>query len=383
MKKNVLFSASLFHALDDAATVIVPMAFPILYSQQFIIHKYYHIGILSNLGLLTTLIFQVFIAYISDKFEYRFMLLLSYLGICLSLVLIPFSSSFASLLFLYLLLRVFASFYHPIGIAWVSKTHPMGGIDFAMGVQSGSGNLGVFVAFISTGYIAQKFNWKLPLLIWAIIAFFLGMASFLAVRRISSKSEELHNPDWSSWIEIAKKIKFYILGFSFGGAGWATTIYFAPSLFHHKFHVSMGQTGLYLAFWIGIGTVVSYLFGTLSKHIGRFRICLIAILGSSLSLLLIGMAPLKEVAVVGLLLFGGFLFLIYPVFQSFIGNEVKEKNQAQAFSLASNSQMLSGALIALGAGFLSDKFGINSPFLLMGILGVLIFLFYYLKRAKS
>jgi len=47
MKNKVLFSASLFHALNDAATVTVPMIFPLLYTQQFIIKKYFHIGILS------------------------------------------------------------------------------------------------------------------------------------------------------------------------------------------------------------------------------------------------------------------------------------------------------------------------------------------------
>ncbi len=383
MKKKVLFSASLFHALDDAASVLVPMAFPILYSQQFLIHKYSHMGILSNLGLLVTFLFQIVIAYFSDRIEYKFMLLLSYLGICLSLALIPLSSTFASLLFLYLLLRIFLSFYHPIGIAWVSKTHPSQGIDFAMGIQSGSGNLGVFIAFLSAGYISQKFDWKLPLFIWAIIAFFLGTTSFLAVRKISSKRQEIHKADLSSWIETTKSIKNYILGFLFGGACWATAIYFAPSLLHHKFNISMGQTGLYLAIWIGIGTTVSYLFGTLSFHIGRFRLCVVALFGSSLSLFLIGIAPVKEVAIFGLLLFGIFLFLIYPVLQSFVGNEVEEKKQAQAFSLASNSQMLGGAIIALGSGFLSDVAGINSPFILMGFLGIFIAFFYVLKKVNT
>lgn len=383
MKKNVLFSASLFHALNDVATVIVPMAFPLLYSQQFIIHRYSHIGILSNLGLLTTIFFQLILASVSNRFEYKLMLLLSSLGICLSLVLIPFSSSFALLLFFYLLMRVFTSVYHPIGVAWVSKTHLAEGIDFAIGVQSGSGNFGVFVAFLSAGYIAQRFGWKQPLFIWAAVAFALGTASFLAVRKTSSKIEGLQILNYSSWVKTAKKIKKYILGFSYGGAGWATTIYFAPSLLHHKFHVSMGQTGLYLAFFMGIGTIVSYLFGTLSRHLGRYKICLISLLGSSLSLLLIGLANRKEIAVTALFIFGAFLFLVYPVFQSFIGSEVEERNQAQAFSLASNSQMLSGAIISLGAGFLSDKYGIKSPFLLAGFLGLPTFLFYVINKVKS
>jgi len=77
MNKKVLFSASLFHMLNDAATVTVPMVLPLLYSQQFIIKKYYQIGILSNLALLMTFFSQIVIAIISDKVEYRFKLFVS------------------------------------------------------------------------------------------------------------------------------------------------------------------------------------------------------------------------------------------------------------------------------------------------------------------
>jgi len=384
MKKRILLSASLFHLLNDAATVIVPMIFPLLYSQQFIIKKYFQIGILSNLALLVTFLFQILIASISDKVEYRHMLFCSYAGICLSMAFITLSSSFASLLFIFLTMRAFTSFYHPIGVAWVSKSHPSQAIDFAMGIQSGSGNLGVFIAFISSGYLAQNFNWKIPLLVWAAACFFLGSMSFLSVRRVSSREEEVIKPDFASWIETLKSLRLYIPGFAFGGACWAITVYYAPSLLNHKFIVPLGQTGLYLAFWIGLGTVITYFFGFLSRKFGRFKVSLFSIFGATLFLFLLGAAPLKEVAAASLLFYGTFLFLIYPSFQSSVGNEVPAKNQALAFSLTANVQMIGGAIVALIAGFLSDKFGINSPFLLLAVLGAFVFIFYlFLKPSPA
>lgn len=380
MNKNVLFSASLFHSINDAATVTVPMIFPLLYSQQFIITNYFHIGILSNLGLLMTLLFQVIIANVSHRFEYKYMLCLSIAGISFSLVLITFSSIFASLVFFYLVMRVFASFYHSIGVAWVSKTHPDQGLDFAMGIQSGSGNLGVLIAFLSAGYLAQAFNWKTPLKVWAACSLFLGAISFLSVRKTSTKSKERHKYNLSSWIKTMKTIKVYILGFVFGGACWGTTVFYAPSLFNHKFHVPLGKTGVSLALWIGIGSIMTYIFGYLSRRFGRWKISLAGFIGSTIFLFVLGTAQRLELAQMSLLFFGTFLFLIFPAFQSFVGNEVPSKNQAQAFSLVANIQMLSGAIIVLVAGFLSDKFGINSPFILIGILGGLISIFYLLMR---
>lgn len=382
MKKRILFSASLFHAINDVATVTVPMVFPLLYSQQFIIKKYSHIGILSNLGLLVTFFFQFFIAFIARRFEYRNMLLFSFAGISFSLVLITTSWSFASLLILYLIMRVFVSFYHPIGISMVSKTHPNQAIDFAMGIQSGSGNLGVFIAFISIGYLAQSFGWKTPLYVWAFIIFFVGSLSYLSVRNISTREEEAIKRDFSSWGEAFKEIKKYIIGFAFGGACWATTVFYAPSLLNHKYHVLLGNTGAYLALWIGIGTIMTYLFGYLSRRIGRWNISFFGFVGSSLFLLLLGAIPIMEFAVVSLLLLGTFLFLIFPAFQSYVGNEVSTKNQTLAFSITSNIQMLSGSIIVLISGFLSDKFGINTPFIFLAIIGAFVSMYYFYQRPQ-
>ena len=380
MKKRILLSASLFHAFNDSSTVIVPMIFPVLFSQQFILEKYSHIGILSNLGLLTTFIFQIVIANYAHRFEYKYLLLLSSLGISVSVLLLTLSANFVSLLFLYLLMRSFTSFYHPIGIATVSKAHPDQGLDFAMGIQSGSGNLGVFIAFISAGYLAQNFGWKMPLYVCAGVSLFLGFLSFVSVRKISLRRKNPLRPDFSSWGEALKDIKIYIPGFIFGGACWGTTVYYAPSLFNHKFEVPIGSTGVFLALWIGSGTVMTYFFGYLSKRASRERLSFASLIGSTVFLFILGTASVLGIAVIALILFGAFLFLIYPAFQSFVAKKVPEKNQVLAFSIVANIQMITGSVVVLIAGFVSDKFGINSPFLFLVGLGVLVLANYLFRK---
>jgi FSR family fosmidomycin resistance protein-like MFS transporter len=380
MKKRILFSASLFHAFNDASTVIVPMIFPLLYSHQFIIKKYSHIGILSNLGLLTTFLLQILIANYAHKFEYRHLVLVSSLGISLSILLISLSVNLVSMLILYLLMRGFTSFYHPIGIATVSRAHPDQGLDFAMGIQSGSGNLGVFIAFISAGYLAQNFGWEMPLYVCAGVNVFLGIMSYFSVRKISLKRKKPIRPDFSSWKEALRDIKIYIPGFIFGGACWGTTVYYAPSLFNHKFEVPLGSTGIFLALWIGTGTVITYFFGCLSKRAGREKISLMSLTGSMVFLLILGTASVLGIAAMALIFLGAFLFLIYPAFQSFVANKVPEKNQVLAFSIVANIKMITGAIVVLISGFLSDTFGISSPFLFLVGLGILVLTNYLLKK---
>lgn len=380
MRKKILISASLFHAFNDASTVIVPMIFPLLYSQQFIIKKYSHIGILSNLGLLTTLLFQIVIAHHADRFEYKHLLLFSSVGIAVSVLLISLSVNMVSMLLLYLLMRCFTSFYHPIGIATVSKAHPDQGMDFAMGIQSGSGNLGVLAAFISAGFLAQNFGWKMPLYACAGVSLGIGSMSYFFVRKVSLRSRVPLRPNFDAWQESLKEIKVYIPGFIFGGACWGATVYYAPSLFNHKFQVPLGNTGIFLAMWIGTGTVMTYFFGYLSKRIGREKISLTSLIGSTGFLFILGTSSTLAVAAAAFILFGAFLFLIFPAFQSFVGRSASRKNQVLAFTIVANIQMITGSFVVLISGFLSDMFGINSPFLFLTGLGVLILAIYVFRE---
>jgi MFS family permease len=379
MKNRILLSAGLFHSINDAATVTIPMIFPLLYSEQILIKNYSHIGILSNLGLLMTFFFQLLVASKAHHFEYKHMLLFSSLGIAISLFLLSLSWNFFSLILFYLLFRGFVSFYHPVGISMVSRAHPDKKIDFAMGIQSGSGNLGGLIAFISTGILAQSFGWKVPLWSWACVCLILGSLGFISVRKTTSKHEwkELKKIDLTAWIETAKEIKKYLFGFIFGGACWGTTVFYAPSYFNHKFDVPLSSTGFYLALWIVIGAIMTSIFGLISRLMGRRRLSLSSFLGASFFLILLGLSSSLPMSVVSLFFFGFFLFSIYPAFQSYVGNEVRSKNQILAFSIVANIQMLAGAMIVLIDGFLSDRFGIHTPFLFLAVLGIVVSVYYF------
>lgn len=376
MKKRILLSASLFHGLNDAATVTVPMIFPILFSQKLLISRYSHIGILSNLGLLITLLFQILIAGAAHKHEYKLMLLVSIGGLSLTLALLPFSGSFGILVFFYLFLRLFASFYHSVGVATVSRAYTGHDLDSAMGIQNGSGNLGVFLAFISSGWLAQRFGWRVPLFAWSGGILILGAASYLAAAKTTTLIPDAPAPDHHSWKESILSIRRYIPGFIFGGACWGTTVYFAPSLLHHKFEVSMGMTGVFLAIWIGIGIITNYGFGFLCRKLGRNTLTLAGISGAALFLLLLGISPSRSLAVVSLFFFGGSLFFTYPAFQTMVSASVSGRHQTHAFSLVANIQMLTGATVNLIAGFLSDSLGIHTPFIFLSVLGLAVMVYF-------
>jgi MFS family permease len=385
LKKKILLSASLFHALTDAASIITPTVFPILYSQKFLITRYSQIGLLSNLGLLTTLFVQFLVVRISFRHEYRNLLLASGLGICVSLAFVPFARSFAALVFFFILIRIATSIYHPLIIAWISRSMTGSGkeLDDAMGIQSGAGNTGVVLAYLTVGYMAQRWSWKTPLFAWAAFGLVLAVLSLLTLRGVSSRSEEKRpSLDWRSWGRSLASVKRYIPGFFFGGMGWSVTIFYAPSLLNHRFEIPMGPTGLYLALWIGVGTLTGYGYGTWSRRFGRKNVFLLSLGGAAVCLFVIGFSPIKALAVAALIVYGGLLLMTYPSLHTFVGSTVPASHQTQAFSWVSNIQLISGAFVSLVAGFLSDALGIQIPFILTGILTVGIF-FFYLPRGPE
>jgi MFS family permease len=380
MKKRILLSASLFHGLTDAATIVTPTIFPILYSQAFLIKKYSQIGLLSNIGLIITILIQFWVVVMSFRHEYRWLMLLSGVGISLANFLIPLSPSFGILLLMFVLLRTFTSFYHPVVVAWISRSRAGSGqeLDDAMGIQSGSGNLGVLVAFISTGYLAQHFGWKVPLYVWAVAGLMITAVGVSVINRVSSHQVK---PDLSArnWLRVLKRISHLLPGFFFGGMGWSVTIYYAPSLLHNNFNIPMGATGVYLALWIGLGTITGYLYGVWSRRFGRKKVFLTSLAGATICLLIIGFSLNRTLSVVALLLFGGFMLMTYPSLHTFVGSTVHDDEQTLAFSWVSNIQLISGAIISLIAGFLSDYLNIRFPFILAGLLSLAVFIFYLPK----
>jgi len=382
MKNRILASASLFHALTDAATTVVPMVFPILYGRGTLITSYAQIGLLSNLGLLATLLVQFLVVRLSCRVEYRTLMLASVLGLSLSLACVTLASSFLSLLAFFLLMRLASGFYHPLMISWVSKSQPAAGLDHAMGIQSGSGNIGVLLAFLSVGYLAQGWGWKVPLLAWALFGLVLGGLGTLTLRGISSQTEFRPSLRPHAWLKVLGRLRSLVPGFIFGGMGWSVTIFYAPSLLNHQFSVPIGRTGLYLSMWIGLGTLSGYGYGWLSRRFGRRVVFLASIGVAAASLAAIGLAPGRTVAVAGLLVFGVFLLMTYPSLHTFVGSSVAPVDQTQAFSWVSNIQLVAGALISLLAGFLSDRFGIRAPFVLSALVAAACFVYYVLPAGS-
>jgi len=75
--------------------------------------------------------------------------------------------------------------------------------------------------------------------------------------------------------------------------------------------------------------------------------------------------------------------MTYPSLHTFVGSTVPASGQTMAFSWVSNIQLVSGALVSLVSGVLSDVVGIQFPFVFTGILTLAVLLFYLPRGPES
>ncbi len=367
IKRRILSTVVLHHFCNDASVVALPAIFPVLYTQKTLIKRYSDIGTVILIGLVVAIFFQLIIGHNVKRRHYRRLLVLDAAIVGISLLLMTLSRNFLMLVLFFIGVRIGTSVYHPVGISWISHTFRGGRLDRAMGFQSAFGDLGVLAAFASTGLLAQFYGWRAPLLLWGIINIAAVAASLIISRGTEAlEASQEREEERVSWRETFGKLRTFIPVIILGGMAWGVTLGYAPSLFNHRLGISMSQTGTILSCWMAAGAAVSFLYGKIAQVLGRHSTIMIAYVVIVLTAITIGLSSNSSLTIGAFIVYGVALFITYPAILSFVGSTVDEKNRTAAFSLVSTIQIVGNSSFAFISGFLSDAYGINTPFLLLG-----------------
>jgi predicted MFS family arabinose efflux permease len=144
----------------------------------------------------------------------------------------------------------------------------------------------------------------------------------------------------------------------------------------------MSATGIIMGCWMCAGTLSAFSYGRVSSALGRARTLVYAYLAIASVALIFGLGRSVPVTIAAFVIFGVALFSTYPANLSFIGSSVAPRNRTAAFSLASNIMIIGNSIFSYISGRISDRFGINAPFLLLGCM-TLIVLAYLAAMVRS
>ncbi|PNX54261.1 MAG: hypothetical protein BV458_00140 [Thermoplasmata archaeon M9B2D] len=374
---TILSAVSLIHAINDASVAVVSILFPIF--KGLFELSYTQVGIITGGGLFITLIAQLFLGRIADGKNVNSFLLSGLLLTSLSLILLTVSNGFLSLLLFIFFMRFATSFFHPIGIGWISRTYKKGKLDWAMGIQSGLSDFGAFLALLTTLTITQLTHWTVPLYAWATICIIGLGASLLLTRKLNKelvivpKELKNHTP-WQMAADAftrIKAIRLLIPAFIISGASWGIIITYFPLLLTDRTPLSLSIIGSLVALWAGIGSITSLSYGRIRVFIRRKKLLLISYL--SIGILTLSLAVFTNIIllIIVMILLGIAVFMTYPALMSFVSEVTHESVEGWTFGLTFMFQTGGGTVLLFLSGVLSDLAGIWMPFVLLGTLSLL------------
>lgn len=377
-KKRILSTVCLYHGINDGALSVIPILFPI-FKIMFNL-SYTQVGFITGGALIINIISQLLIGRVSDGKNFRTLLSLGIILISISMFLLTQTIEFLSLMLFYFLLRLSSSFFHPIGIGWISRIFKNDRLDLAMGIQSGSADIGAFIAISTTLYATEVFDLKFPLLIWSLAGGIIVLSGIILTRDIDEKyltvikekNKQSLKEAFHEAISMLKKIKLLIPAFMISGASWGVIITYFPLLLTERTDLSLAYIGLIVALWIGIGAISSFFYGKINEVIGRKKVLLISYLAIGISGILITMYTYVIVYLIIMIILGISVFLTFPTLASFISEKTHESAEGRTFGIVFTLQLGGGTLLLFIGGVLSDMIGIWVPFAILGILSLII-----------
>jgi MFS family permease len=345
---------SLYHLTNDGAVQVLSGQIAIL-TGVFAFGPF-ATGILGGTALLVNAVVQVLTGVMSDRRDPSKFLPIGILILGLSCMLVAFATSFWQLLLFVSLLRVGASFYHPVGMSWIGRVYSPEELDSFMGFQSGFGDLGEVLGTATGAFLGIAGKWQAAFLAWGatnLIAVALGL---VLVRGHPSPPVARSPPQWNDLWRSLRDVKWWLLPLAIGSVSYNVIALFGPQLLHKVYGVDAGVAGLVVAAWLLVGTVVAVTFGLTSRRFGRFSLTVFAYVAVGLACLATAVLRNPWLIVAVLCTLGAGLFLTYPALFAFASEASHRRLQGAAFGLVFFFQLLGGAIGSFVAGILSDLF---------------------------
>lgn len=387
-KYSILSTVCMYHALNDGAISVVPLLFPIF--KDIYNLNYTQIGLITSISLFIHLITQLYIGRSSDGKNFRTLLSFGILLISISLFVLVKTEDFFTLLIFLIFLRISVSFFHPIGIGWISRTFKKERLDWAMGIQSGSADLGAFLALMTTLYLTEIRGWQFPLYLWsfaAALVVLIGMFTtrnvdekFLTVKKTYKKlkiSEKIQEG-----LLLLKKIKLLIPSFIISGSAWGLIVTYLPLFLDEKTNLPLEYIGFIAAIWVGIGCIISFFYSRIQSYIGRKNVIMISYFITGVACLVLSVNINVFIIILLMVLLGISVFLTYPALASFISEVTEESSEGGTFGIVFTLQLGGGTIVLFLSGVLSDIYGIWMPFVVLGVPSLLLsmLLLFYRKN---
>ncbi|MFQ5819815.1 MAG: MFS transporter [Candidatus Heimdallarchaeota archaeon] len=377
-ERTVLRTSILFHWVIDASQALIPVVSPILKSAFKL--SYFQLGALFGSFLITMVCFQVIAGWLADISDESDLMAFGIFLVFCSCFLFTVSSSFDQLIISSMIQGIGVSFYHPPSYTVLSRaTNDSMRRTKTMGFAGSSGDIGNFIAFLSTGTLAIKFGWEVPFLFWGIISLSTLFIYLLflrkCVRNLKTQLEpqKITLPHKEGWKYNKQVICFLIAYFVLGGA-YRTFVNFSPLFLTEKAYLTADHAGIIFSGFIIGGATGSAISGFLNEKFGIKKTVIVEfLLVATFFLSLTRLSIQKQIPFLLVIYFlsGLMLFAIYPTIYSIASILSKSTERGQFYGQIMAFSFFGGFVFSFLDGKLADLYGITVVYFIGVIISII------------
>ncbi|MDP6442029.1 MAG: MFS transporter [Candidatus Poseidoniia archaeon] len=294
-------------------------------------------------------------AHMADHWNRNGMLTVFFVGIGLASILTGFAQSLLQIGLGLALIGIFASIYHPVGIAMVIEGG--GKVGWRLGVNGLWGNMGVAAAPLVTGLILVQFDWRMAFIIPGSVSILIGLGFLGFVRGVDVRSPEATRqekeligfaPGWQ------RALVSLALVTAAGGFVFGAMTFLIPRLFEVRMQgitADIAVTGTLASIIYAVAAFAQLVVGRAIDKRSIKNVLIFIAVGQPLLLFLMAMQTDYALFAVSLLAMG-FVFGQIPITDAVLSQYVPDQWRAKVLSIKFLINLVIGALALMTARYL-------------------------------
>jgi len=294
-------------------------------------------------------------AHMADHWNRNGMLTVFFVGIGLASILTGFAQSLLQIGLGLALIGIFASIYHPVGIAMVIEGG--GKVGWRLGVNGLWGNMGVAAAPLVTGLILVQFDWRMAFIIPGSVSILIGLGFLGFVRSVDVRAPDATRqekeligfaPGWQ------RALVSLALVTAAGGFVFGAMTFLIPRLFEVRMQgitSDMAVTGTLASIIYAVAAFAQLVVGRAIDKRSIKNVLIFIAVGQPLLLFLMAMQTDYALFAVSLLAMG-FVFGQIPITDAVLSQYVPDQWRAKVLSIKFLINLVIGALALLTARYL-------------------------------
>jgi len=294
-------------------------------------------------------------AHMADHWNRNGMLTVFFVGIGLASILTGFAQSLLQIGLGLALIGIFASIYHPVGIAMVIEGG--GKVGWRLGLNGLWGNMGVAAAPLVTGLILVQFDWRMAFIIPGSISILIGLGFLGFVRSVDVRAPEAIRqekeligfaPGWQ------RALVSLALVTAAGGFVFGAMTFLIPRLFEVRMQgitSDIAVTGTLASIIYAVAAFAQLVVGRAIDKRSIKNVLIFIAVGQPLLLFLMAMQTDYALFAVSLLAMG-FVFGQIPITDAVLSQYVPDQWRAKVLSIKFLINLVIGALALMTARYL-------------------------------